>query len=139
MENNMVSLNISNDMLSPVIEGHVKAMMTEALGGKDAIIDKIISQVLKTRVGSDGKPSTYSNNKTYFEWLLKDELTKSVKELISEEVRLKAGNIKTAIKKQMKSEVGASKIADALINGLSDTLQNSWSSEFNIEIYPKKD
>ena len=136
---NLVSLNISKEMLNPIIDGHVKAMMAEALGGKDAIIDKIISQVLNTRVGSDGKPSTYSNNKTYFEWLLKDEITKSVKDLIQEEVRSKASSIKAAIKKQMKSEAGSSKIADALINGLSGTLENSWTSDFSIEIHPSKD
>lgn len=137
--NNMMNLSINKDMLTPVIEGQVKAMMAEILGGKEAIVDKVITQILRTKVDCSGRPSEYSSNKTYFEWLLKDEITKAVKELISEEIKAKTSAIKNAIKKQMKTEEGSSKIADALLNGLNGTLQNSWSSELTIEIRPKKD
>ena len=137
-QNNMMNLSINKDMLTPVIEGQVKAMMAEILGGRDAIIDKVITQMLTMKVDKNGKPDSYSGNVTYFEWLLKDEITKSVKELISEEIKSKAGPMKNAIKKQMKSEAGSSKIADALLRGLDGTLQNSWRSEMTIEIKPKQ-
>lgn len=136
--NNMMNLSINKDMLTPVIEEQVKTMMAEILGGKEAIVDKVITQVLRTNVDSSGRPSSYSSDKTYFEWLLKDEITKAVKELISEEIKAKTSAIKNAIKKQMKTEAGSSKIADALLNGLNGTLQNSWASEFKIEIKPQK-
>ena len=38
----------------------------------------------------------------------------------------------------MKTEEGSSKIADALLNGLNGTLQNSRSSKLTIEIEPKE-
>lgn len=134
--NNMMSLSINKDMLAPVIEGQVKTMMAEILGGKEAIVDKVITQMLRTKVDKDGRASGYSDSKTYFEWLLQDEIAKAVKELIVEEIKAKTTPIKNAIKKQMKTEEGASRIADALLNGLGGTLQNSWSSSFTIEIKP---
>ena len=134
MENNMMSLSISKEMLTPVIEQQVKAMMTTILGGQEQIVDTIIKRILETKVGSDGRPTSYSDGKTYFEWLLKDEITKVVKELIAEEMKSKVSNIKKAIKKQIQSESGATVIADALLNGLNKTCESSWRSTFRIEL-----
>ena len=130
----MMSLSINKDMLTPVIEEQVKAMMTTILGGKDQIVDKLINQILTTKVGTDGRPSSYSGSCSYFEWLLKNELTKAVKELIVEEIKSKTGNIKKAIRKQIQTESGSSLIANALLNGLTETLKDSWRSTFKIEL-----
>ena len=130
----MMSLSISKEMLTPVIEQQVKAMMTTILGGQEQIVDTIIKRILETKVGSDGRPTSYSDGKTYFEWLLKDEITKAVKELIAEEMKSKVSNIKKAIKKQIQSETGATVIADALLNGLNKTCESSWRSTFRIEL-----
>jgi ribosome-associated toxin RatA of RatAB toxin-antitoxin module len=86
------------------------------------------------KVDKNGHPSSYRDDRTYFEWLLKDEITKAVKELIVEEMKSKVGNIKKAIKKQIQSESGSSLIANALLNGLTETLKDSWRSTFKIEI-----
>ena len=139
MENNMMSLSISKEMLTPVIEQQVKAMMATILGGQEQIVDKVIKNILETKVGSDGRPTSYSNGKTYFEWLLKDEITKAVKELIAEEMKSKVSNIKKAIKKQIQSETGATVIADALLNGLNKTCESSWRSTFKIELQQTKE
>ena len=139
IENNMMSLSISKEMLTPVIEQQVKAMMTTILGGQEQIVDTIIKRILETKVGSDGRPTSYSDGKTYFEWLLKDEITKAVKELIAEEMKSKVSNIKKAIKKQIQSETGATLIADALLNGLNKTCENSWRSTFKIELQQMKE
>ena len=129
-----MSLSISKEMLTPVIEQQVKAMMTTILGGQEQIVDTIIKRILETKVDTDGRPTSYSDGKTYFEWLLKDEITKAVKELIAEEMKSKVSNIKKAIKKQIQSESGATVIADALLNGLNKTCESSWRSTFRIEL-----
>ena len=134
-----MSLSISKEMLTPVIEQQVKAMMATILGGQEQIVDTIIKRILETKVGSDGRPTSYSDGKTYFEWLLKDEITKAVKELIAEEMKSKVSNIKKAIKKQIQSETGATVIADALLNGLNKTCESSWRSTFKIELQQTKE
>ena len=134
----MMNLSINKDMLTPVIEQQVKAMMTTILGGQEQIVDTIIKRILETKVSSDGRPTSYSGGKTYFEWLLKDEITKAVKELIAEEMKSKVSNIKKAVKKQIQSESGATVIADALLNGLNKTCESSWRSTFRIELSQTK-
>ena len=135
MENNMMSLSISKEMLTPVIEQQVKAMMATILGGQEQIVDKVIKNILETKVDSDGRPTSYSSGKTYFEWLLKDEITKAVKELIAEEMKSKVSNIKKAIKKQIQSETGATVIADEL----SQVLLRPFKSASAITVAPVSD
>ena len=130
----MMSLSISKEMLTPVIEQQVKAMMATILGGQEQIVDTIIKRILETKVDRAGRPTSYSDGKTYFEWLLKDEITKVVKELIAEEMKSKVSNIKKAIKKQNQADTGATVIADALLNGLNKTCESSWRSTFRIEL-----
>ena len=135
----MVSLNISEKMLTPVIEEQVKLMMTEMMGGKDEIVNKVITTILKTKVDENGKPSSYSSSKTFIEWLLLDEVTKLVRELIEEELRSRTGEIKAAIKKKLRSEEGGSIVADALLNGLNETFKYSWRSNIQVSFEPPKD
>lgn len=132
----MVSLNISEKMLTPVIEQQVKLMMTEMMGGKDNIVDKVITSILKTKVDENGKPSTYCSSKTFIEWLLLDEVKKLVKELIEEELRSRSGEIKNAIKKKLRSEQGGSIVADALLNGLNETFKSGWRSNIQVSFEP---
>lgn len=136
MAGDMVSLNISEKMLSPVIEQQVKLMMTEMLGGKDEIVNKVITTILKTKVDDNGKPSSYSTSKTFIEWLLLDEVTKLVRELIEEELRSRTGEIKAAIKKKLRSEKGGSIVADALLNGLNETFKYGWTSNIQVSFEP---
>ena len=102
-DNNMMSLNIDKSMLTPVIEQQVKLLMTEVMGGSDRIINSVIEQVLKSRVDDNGKPSTYSSSKPFFEWLLIDEIKKVVQELLREEMAKKASAIKAAMKKYLQN------------------------------------
>lgn len=132
----MVTLNISEKMLNPVIEEQVKLMMAEMLGGKDEIVNKVITTILKTKVDENGKPSSYSSSKTFIEWLLLDEVKKLVRELIEEELRSRTGEIKAAIKKKLQSEKGGSIVADALLNGLNDTFKYGWRSNIQVSFEP---
>lgn len=106
MAGDMVTLNISEKMLNPVIEEQVKLMMAEMLGGKDEIVNKVITTILKTKVDENGKPSSYGSSKTFIEWLLLDEVKKLVRELIEEELRSRTGEIKAAIKKKTADREG---------------------------------
>ena len=132
----MVTLNISEKMLNPVIEEQVKLMMAEMLGGKDEIVNKVITTILKTKVDENGKPSSYSSSKTFIEWLLLDEVKKLVRELIEEELRSRTGEIKAAIKKKLRSEKGGSIVADALLNGLNETFKYGWTSNIQVSFEP---
>ena len=133
-DNNMMSLSIDKSMLTPVIEQQVKLLMTEVMGGKDAIIDKIISGVLKTKVDEQGKPTTYSSGKPFFEWLLIDEVKKVVVEILHEEIEDRHSTIKQLVRNHIQSDKGSQQIADALIGALASTVNSDYNWKSRVEI-----
>lgn len=135
-DNNMMSLNINKDMLVPVIEQHVKMMMAEIMGGKDEIVDKVITSVLYSKVDKNGKTSSYSsdNTYTYMEWLITSQIETVVRELIKEEVTSYQGQIKECLKKNLQSKKGSETFAAAILSAFSDSIASDWRTKFNIEI-----
>ena len=133
-DNNMMSLNIDKSMLTPIIEQQVKLLMTEVMGGKDAIVDKVISSVLATKVDEHGKPSTYSNAKPLFEWLLIDEIKKCVVEILHEEIEDRKSTIKQLVRRHIQSDKGSQQIADALIGALANTVNSEYNWKSRVEI-----
>ena len=134
MAGNMMSLNIDKAMLTHVIEQQVKLLMTEVMGGQDAIVEKVIQSVLATKVDEKGRPSTYSNAKPFFEWLLIDEIKKVVVEILHEEIEDRHSTIKQLIRRHIQSDKGSQQIADALIGALSSTVGSNYLWKSNIEI-----
>ena len=133
MANEMMSLNIDKSMLTPVIEKQVKLLMTEILGGQDAIIDRVITTVLNNKVDKEGKNDNY-HGKPFFEWLLTEEIKKAVQELLAEEVKSRAGNINKALKKYIQSQKGAEELSSAMITAFSDVVGNHWNTRFEIKL-----
>lgn len=133
MANEMMSLTIDKAMLTPVIEQQVKLLMTEILGGKDVIVEKVIKNMMSTKVDENGKPTSYGNGKPFFEWLLIDEIKKCVKEILEEEIADRRPTIKTLVRKYIQSDKGSQEITDALIGGLVNNMTEfPWRT--NIEV-----
>lgn len=134
MASDMLNLSINKEMLTPVIEQQVKLLMCEIMGGQDAIIDKVISQVLNTRVDSDGKPSNYSSSKPFFEYLLTKQISEAVQECLKEELSQKTEVIKRKVKNYLRTDNGATKIADSLLRGWMECLESGWRSEIKVSV-----
>lgn len=130
----MLNLSINKEMLTPVIEQQVKLLMCEILGGQDAIVNKVINQVLTTKVDESGKPTTYSG-KPFYEYLLIEQVKQCVIELLKEEIASKTSTIKAQMKKYLKSDKGAGTICDALLKGWLDTIgSNYWKTNIEINV-----
>lgn len=133
MANEMMSLSIDKAMLTPVIEQQVKLLMTELLGGPELIIDKVIKNALNAKVDENGKPNSYGG-KPFYEWLLTEEIKKAVMEVMAEEVKSRAGNIKKSLKKYIQSQKGAEELSSAMIGAFSNVVGNYWNARFNITL-----
>ena len=130
----MMSLNIDKAMLTPVIEKQVKLLMTELLGGPELIIDKVIKNALNATVDEHGKPCSYGSCKPFYEWLLTEEIKKAVMEVMAEEVKSRAGNIKKSLKKYIQSQKGADELSSAMITAFSNVVGNYWDARFEIKL-----
>ncbi len=136
----LVSLSIDKDMITPIVEKHLKIAIIEAFGGQDEIIGAVVHQILNKKVDSEGKVNSYSSENKYA-WIdiaVRKNIEAAIREELNNVMSQSTQKIKSALLKQLKSEKGANMVAAALVDGLAGTFQNNWSSHFEIKLEPYK-
>ena len=135
-ESNIISLNVSKDVITPIVERHIKDAVLTAMGGRDEVISKVLDGILTQRVNSDGKVGSYSSDNKYL-WIdivftkkIEEAVRKELEDVMSESVL----RIKKALILKLKTDKGASMVADALIEGLNDTFKNNYKSKVDIHL-----
>lgn len=136
-----ISLEISKEIVTPIVEAKIKAAITAALGSKEEVIATLADKILFQKVTSSGTVSNYSSDNKY-NWI-DVVFTNQIKKVIEEELKSKVNEsaeaIKAALVKHLKTAKGANAVATALLAGLSDTFTNSWRSKLDITISPMRD
>lgn len=133
-ENNLMSLNLSADMIKPIIEKTIQANVLSALNGWEGVVTDMVNAVLTTKVDKNGNISDYSSENRY-SWV-EVNLNRRIKELVEDEVKKQieksADAIRDAVRKQITSRAGSNAIAKAVVDGLIGTFEKSWNSRINI-------
>lgn len=140
-ENNLMSLNLSADMIKPIIEKTIQANVLSALNGWESVVTNMVNAILTTKVDSSGNISTYSSENKYT-WI-EVNLNRRIKELVEDEVKKQieksADAIRDAVRKQITSRAGSNAIAKAVVDGLIGTFEKSWNSRINISFDKNED
>lgn len=133
-ENNLMSLNLSADMIKPIIEKTIQANVLSALNGWEGVVTDMVNTVLTTKVNRSGNISEYSCENKYT-WL-EVNLNRRIKELVEDEVKKQieksADAIRDTVRKQITSKAGSNAIAKAVVDGLIGTFEKSWTSRIDI-------
>lgn len=129
-----MSLNLSADMIKPIIEKTIQANVLSALNGWEGVVTDMVNAVLTTKVDKNGNISDYSSENRY-SWV-EVNLNRRIKELVEDEVKKQieksADAIRDAVRKQITSRAGSNAIAKAVVDGLIGTFEKSWNSTINI-------
>lgn len=140
-ENNLMSLNLSADMIKPIVEKTIQANVLSALNGWEGVVADMVNAVLTTKVDSSGKISNYSGDNRY-SWI-EINLNKRIKELVEEEVKKQidesAEAIREAVRKQITSKAGSNAVAKAVVDGLIGSFEKSWNSRIEISFAKNED
>jgi hypothetical protein len=134
-----INLSISKEIVNPIVEAKIRDAIQEALGGKEAVITKVIDQVINTKVNHEGRVSQYSSDNKY-SWIdscFHQTISELVKAEINSIIKEQSSLIKDELIKQLKTKKGASQVAAALLGALSQTLESAWNSKVSIEINSK--
>jgi hypothetical protein len=133
--NGNVSLTISKEIVTPIVQAKIQEAILAAMGGKEEILKKVVHEVLNKKVGYDGKESNYSSDNKY-SWLdavvtaqIKEAVQVELKNVISESTV----EIRKALISQLKSNKGASKVADAILSGLAQTFTSEYRSSVIVQ------
>lgn len=103
MANENVSINMPQDLVKPIIEAKVATAISEALGGSDAIVERMVALALSKKVDSNGKVSEYSSYNTYnfIEAVCANTIQQAAKKAIEAFVASQATKIEAEISKQL--------------------------------------
>lgn len=136
-----MTVGISQELVKTIVETHVKAAITEALGGGEQLINKVVTAIINQKVDKDGKVSSYSSENKY-NWL-DIVLTKQIQDLVVAEIKEQllsmSSPIKKCIIKNLKTNEGAQAVADGLLCALNGTFERRWASNITINLKKSED
>lgn len=132
-----VNIEISKDLIKPIIEQKIKSAMIEALGDSAVFMDKIIHAVLNEKVDDKGQKNQYSsyNNLTFVDWVMRDSIQKAVHLAVTEWVTENQALIKESLKSILEKKGARDAMAKAMVEGLVNATKNRWgiSASFSFE------
>jgi len=132
------SLTIPRDIIEPIIQSHVAAAITEALGLKKQLLSEIATRIINECVDSNGKPSSYSYDKgrRWIDWATQDAFRKAMQSAIEEQVELHKETLKKALVAELKKV--NSPLVKAMVEGMV-TGALTTNLCYNLTISEKKD
>jgi len=141
MENNSVSLQISKDIVNPIVQAKVKEAVLAALGGTDELVKKVCDQIINQKVNDKGAVSSYSSDNKYnwIDIIVTEQLKAAVKDELQKQIIESTAQIKEAMISQIRTKKGASLVAKALLDGLNGSFASNWKSSINVSLSPIKD
>lgn len=137
----LVNLSIPKEITQPIVAIKIQEAVMAALGGQEQIISGVIKTICETKVReSDGKKPDYSSDKTvsWIDYNVTKVITDSLKEELKNQINIGSETIKAELVKQLQSKKGASKIAQALLDGFNSHLASGWKSQISIQFLEEK-
>ena len=142
MDNNkMMSLEINEDMVRPILETQIQAAIVSQLGDQDKLIEAIVKKALSEKVDSDGKRDKYDsyNKHDYLEVLASKSIRTAAKDALAEWLETNSHKVKTAVLKELETPSRQRSIAVAYADAIETSLKCSWTMGCNISFERKED
>lgn len=139
MATDTVNLEISKEIVKPIVEAKVNAAIIEALNGHEQLIEAAVARVLSTKVDSKGNPDTYgySSSITFMQWLCKDAITAAAREAIREWITQNRQKMVDEFLKQIRKK--DSMFAKAFVDGLGKAVVSNYRLAVDVGFSEKKD
>lgn len=135
-----MTLQVSKELILPVIEQKIQSAIVAELSGDTAnrLIASITERVLTQKVNSEGTPDSYgySSSKTYIQWLCEG----AIKECARGAVKRWAEANKEKLEKVFASELQKRNagMAKAMMDGIEKCMTASWSFTVNVGFNSEK-
>ena len=138
---NMMSLNISDDVIKAAIQEEVHAGIVKALGDPSVIVRDAVKVMTNRYVDKDGKFCEKGswNAQPYFDWLAKDIIKTTVKEEIEKYVNENREEFAEEIRKQLKSADFRKSITASFLQAVVKSTESDWKMPISISFEPPKE
>lgn len=130
MNDQLVKLEVSDELIRGIVTKQVTAAMLTAMGGREEFLEKIVTTVMTMKVNAEGKVDSYRND---FQWL--DVMVrKMIQEAAVTAIKAWITNNQPAIEKTVqKGFQGQTKqMATAFTAGLLKAIETKWQFQVNV-------
>lgn len=116
MSNEVVSLQVSQELVKPILEAKIAAAVCEAMQGQEAFLQAIVARVLNQKVNEEGKVDSYlrSDSPKYVQWLAEQAIKEATKKAVLEWIERDRPKIVKAVELALRKDT--SKIAQTLVD-----------------------
>ena len=138
---NMMSLNISDDVIKAAIQEEVHAGIVKALGEPSVIVRDAIKTMTNKYVNEHGEFVDKDNwrAKPYFDWLAEDIVKTTVKEEIEKYVNENREEFAEVIRKQLKSADFIKSITTSFLQAVVKNTESEWKMPISISFEKVKE
>ena len=137
----IVNLQISQDLIKPIIESKIKSALVEALGDEKTIIKDMIDVYLHQKVSSNGNVSSYSSDNKYqlVDILLTKLVTEAVKESMVDWLKDKKDLLKLELSKYFETQKGKKELIKSYADGLLNSMDKDYRFVVHFNSYNKEE
>lgn len=138
---NMMSLNISDEVIKAAVREEVNAGIVKALGNPEIVVRDAIQEMTDKYVDSTGEFVKKDSWRAmpYFDWLAKNTIEKTVKEEIEKYINENREEFAKEIRKQLQSTNFKESIAASFLKSISDIAESSWEMPINVSFEQPED
>lgn len=130
MEND-VSIQVGKDIVKPIVEAKITAAIVAELANiQPRLIEEMITKLLHTKVDRDGKPSNYSHDTPFMEWIVRDGVINATREALNEIVATEKPKIKRELMRVLRRQNAT--IAENFIAYLESNTKERWKTNISV-------
>ena len=135
MEQNMMSLKISEDMIKGIVSQQIQQAIVRELGNAEEYMQALIAVALHQKVTSTGTVSNYSsdNKFDYLDILLKKEIQKAADEALKEYIKANTDVLRVALRKELEKTATKDELVKMFVEGASKAFGCSWNFSCNVD------
>lgn len=138
---NMMSLNISDEVIKAAVREEVNAGIVKALGNPEVVVRDAIHEMTNKYVDSNGEFVKKDSWRSipYFDWLAKNTIEKTVKEEIEKYINENREEFAKEIRKQLQRTDFKENVAASFLKSLSDIAESSWRMPIRVSFEKPED
>ncbi|MGL5937066.1 MAG: hypothetical protein ACRCZI_15755 [Cetobacterium sp.] len=133
--NEMAKIELSKDLIEPIVRAQLHASILAAMGQRDELIRGVVTTIMNTQVDERGEVSRYSSSKPLITWMAE----KAIKETALEAIKEWFADNRVEMKKQIHLALTrqSKQLAEQLISGMVKTTEAGYSYQFSVRVNPK--
>ncbi len=134
--NEMAKIELSKDIIEPIVRAQLQASITSALGRSDLLVGQVVQTMMNQKVDENGKPSSYSSSTPLITWMANS----AIKEAASEAIKEWFADNKDTMKKQLQAAItkNCKGIAEQFVLSMVKATESKYSHTVQVMISPKE-